>query len=62
MRASLFLQHSLELVLILLSICEVRYLEIMGKDEVETEGKKKGRGGDPDTEFQYVAPFEGWVI
>lgn len=65
MRASLFLQHSLELVLTLLSICEVKYLEIMGKDEVETEGKKKknkGRGGDPDTEFQYVAPFEGWVI
>lgn len=49
MRASLFLQHSLELVLTLLSICEVKYLEIMGKDEVETEGKKKkkqrkGRG------------------
>ena len=34
----------------------------MGQDGVGAEGKNRGRGGDPDTEFQYVAPSEEWVI
>lgn len=65
MRASLlaYIPSALsEFTLILLSMHEVRYLENMGQYGVGAEGKNKGRGGDPDTEFQYVAPSEEWVI
>lgn len=41
---------------------EIRYLENMGWDGARAEGKNRGKGGDTDTEFQYVDPSEGWVI